>query len=166
SHRASVSFRSLELQIPGRSPADPRTTLLQTPGLLQHPGRETLQLQRLPALLQRQSRLPQQPLDPLVATLLAFPLRQPKQVLLEAQSLLLGLPGHLLEAVPDHRQAQLLQVRQQPLLHVLLHPLPPSLKARRHTTPGPPVQSPPPSVTSLCHYPPAPRPPPPHSAGV
>ncbi len=65
--------------------------LQQRPRLLHHLGRQSLQLQRRPALLQRQPRVAQQPLDPPLLPLLALPLRQTQQVLLVAQRLLLRL---------------------------------------------------------------------------
>src|ERR1051326_8329171 len=121
--------------------------LQQRAGLLEHLRRQTLQLQGLPALFRRQPRLAQQTLDPVVPPLLTLPLHQAQQVLLVAQPLLLGLSRQLLVAVPARRQVQFLQTLHQPVLHVLFHPPPPSLKAGRHTTPDPLAPSPPPSAT-------------------
>src|SRR3954465_5424848 len=113
--------------------------LQQRPCLLHHLGRQPLQFQRRPALLQRQPRVVQQSLDALVPPLLALPLGQPQQVLLEAQPLLLRLPRQLLVTAPEGWQVQLFQIRCQPLLHVLvlLHRRPPCHPVRRHTGAGP-----------------------------
>ena len=88
--------------------------LQQRPRLLHHLGRQPLQVQRRPALLQRQTRLTQQTLDAIVAPFLALPLRQPQQVLLEAQPLLLGLTRQLLVTAPESGQMQFLQILRQP----------------------------------------------------
>src|SRR5207248_2339106 len=102
-------------------------------------GRQPLQVQRRPGLLQRQPRVVQQPLHPLIPPLLALPLGQGQQVLIEAEPLLLGLPGQLLVTGPERRQMQLLQVARQQflLVLVLLHLRPPCRPTRRHTPPGP-----------------------------
>src|SRR5258708_28408922 len=66
-------------------------------------------------------------------------LAQPQQVRHEAQPLLLSVPRQLLVTGPEGWQVQLLQIRCQPLLHVLvlLHRRPPCHPVRRHTGSGP-----------------------------
>src|SRR6185437_12482039 len=114
--------------------------LQQRPRLLHHLGRQTLQVQRLPVLLQRQPRIVQQPLHALVPPLLALPLRQQQQVLREAQPLLLRLPRRFLATGPERRQVQFLQTPLEQLFVVLalLHRRPPCRPTRRHTPPDPP----------------------------
>lgn len=89
--------------------------LQQRTHLLHHLDRQTLQVQRRPALLQRQPRRPQQPFDATLLPLLTLTLGQAQQVLLVAQRLLLRLPGQFLVARPERRQVQFLQTAHQPL---------------------------------------------------
>src|SRR6516165_386815 len=77
----------------------------------------------------------------MLLALLALPLRQPQQVTLVAERLLLRLPRQVLVTRPEGRQVQVLQVLHQHFLHVRWrrHLSPPYCPVGCHTAPGPPA---------------------------
>src|SRR5207302_25517 len=145
--------------------------------------RQTLQVQRRPALLQVQPRRLQQPLDPVVLPLLALALHQLQQEVRVTPRLRRRLTRHRLVLAPHRRQTQLLQATRQHRRHVRAHRSPPCsdppVTCQCHSTcstpppggrrtpanlPPPPTPGPPP--TTGCHCPAMSRPPARSTAGL
>ena len=112
-----------------------KAPLQQGMQLVHHLRRQTLAVEGLQVLLQRQPGFVQQTLDPFVPSFLALARRQLQQVALVTQGFLLGLLRQRLEGTAKGRQVQFLQVTQQLRLHIhdYCHPRTPLYRRDRRT---------------------------------
>src|SRR5262249_9543321 len=109
-------------------PAIEKAAVQQRFNLARRLRRQTLHLEVLHGLFQRQPRDAEQLNDAVLSTLLALAFHQFEQVLLVPQGLAFGLACLILEAAPDRRQVQFLQV----LVEVFL----PTLRLAHWVTPA------------------------------